>query len=79
MDITDRGDLVLDPFLGSGATFLAAHQTGRIGRGVEIDPYYMDVTLERLIEATGTDAFDANGVSFSDRRNSVFQEGIINE
>lgn len=68
MDITDRGDLVLDPFLGSGATSLAAHKTGRIIRGIDIDPYYVDVCIERLVEATGEDAIDAHGVTFATRR-----------
>ena len=42
------GELVYDPFSGSGSTILAAHQLGRIGYGVEIDPGYVAVTLERL-------------------------------
>jgi len=42
------GELVHDPFCGSGSTLLAAHQLGRIGYGVEIDPGYVAVTLERL-------------------------------
>jgi DNA modification methylase len=41
-------ELVYDPFCGSGSTLLAAHQLGRIGYGVEIDPGYVAVTLERL-------------------------------
>lgn len=42
------GDVVYDPFCGSGSTLLAAHQLGRIGYGCEIDPGYVAVTLERL-------------------------------
>ena len=42
------GELVYDPFCGSGSTLLAAHQLGRVGYGVEIDPGYVAVTLERL-------------------------------
>ena len=41
-------ELVYDPFCGSGSTLLAAHQLGRIGYGIEIDPGYVAVTLERL-------------------------------
>ncbi len=41
-------ELVYDPFCGSGSTLLAAHQLGRVGYGVEIDPGYVAVTLERL-------------------------------
>jgi DNA modification methylase len=42
------GDLVYDPFCGSGSTIVAAHQLGRIGYGCEIDAGYVAVTLERL-------------------------------
>jgi len=42
------GELVYDPFCGSGSTIVAAHQLGRIGYGCEIDPGYLAVELERL-------------------------------
>jgi len=42
------GDLVYDPFAGSGSTIVAAHQLGRVGYGCEIDPAYLAVELERL-------------------------------
>jgi DNA modification methylase len=42
------GEAVYDPFCGSGSTLLAAHQLGRVGYGIEIDPGYAAVTLERL-------------------------------
>jgi len=42
------GELVYDPFCGSGSTIVAAHQIGRIGYGCEIDPGYAAVELERL-------------------------------
>jgi DNA modification methylase len=42
------GELVYDPFCGSGSTIVAAHQLGRIGFGCEIDPAYLAVELERL-------------------------------
>ena len=45
---TRQGELVYDPFLGSGSTIVAAHQLGRVGYGCEIDPAYVAVTLERL-------------------------------
>ena len=42
------GELVYDPFCGSGSTVVAAHQLGRVGYGCEIDPAYVAVALERL-------------------------------
>ncbi len=42
------GELIYDPFAGSGSTILAAHQLGRVGYGCEIDPGYLAVALERL-------------------------------
>ena len=47
LDMTERGDIVLDPFLGSGSTLIAAEKTGRRCRGVELDPLYVDVILRR--------------------------------
>jgi DNA modification methylase len=45
---TRPGELVFDPFCGSGSTIVAAHQLGRVGFGCEIDPAYVAVELERL-------------------------------
>ena len=45
---TSPGRIIFDPFLGSGTTIVACEQTGRIGYGMEIDPAYCAVTLERL-------------------------------
>lgn len=44
------GDIVLDPFLGSGTTIVAAEQIGRICYGMEIEPKYVAVTLQRLAD-----------------------------
>lgn len=44
------GEIVLDSFLGSGTTLVAAEQTGRIGYGMEIEPKYVAVTLQRLAD-----------------------------
>jgi DNA modification methylase len=53
LDLTDRGEIVIDPFLGSGSTLLAAEKTGRVCRGVELDPLYVDVIVRRYELATG--------------------------
>jgi DNA modification methylase len=52
-DVTRRGDLVLDLFLGSGTTLMATERTGRRFRGTEIDPAYVDVAIERWSARTG--------------------------
>jgi DNA modification methylase len=52
LDLTNRGDIVIDPFLGSGSTLIAADKTGRICRGVELDPLYVDVIARRYEAAT---------------------------
>jgi DNA modification methylase len=55
-DVTKRGGIVLDTFLGSGSTLMAAQEAGRICCGVELDPLYVDVTIRRWQNATGRDA-----------------------
>ena len=52
-DVTTRGALVLDTFLGSGTTLIAAERTGRRFRGLDIDPAYVDVAVERWAAMTG--------------------------
>jgi len=52
-DVTRRGDLVLDTFLGSGTTLIACERCGRRFRGLEIDPAYVDVSIERWTAMTG--------------------------
>ncbi len=53
LDVTDRGDVVLDPFLGSGSTLIAAEKTRRICRAIELDPLYVDVAIRRWRALTG--------------------------
>jgi hypothetical protein len=47
---TGKGDAVLDPFLGSGTTMVAAEQLGRICYGIEIEPKYVAVALQRMTD-----------------------------
>lgn len=56
LDCSRRNDIVLDPFLGSGTTLLAAERTGRICYGMEIDELYMDTAITRWQNLTGQDA-----------------------
>ena len=64
-DASDRGDLILDPFLGSGTTAIACEQTGRICAGMELDPKYVDVIVRRWEAFTGGEARHAGtGLTF---------------
>ncbi len=56
LDVTRRGDIVLDPFLGSGATLMACERTGRRCCGLELDPVYCDVIVRRWQVYTGGSA-----------------------
>lgn len=58
-DCSMRRGVVLDPFLGGGTTLLAAEKTGRIGRGIELDPHYVDLAVERWETLTGQKAVHA--------------------
>ena len=53
LDASERGAVVLDPFVGSGTTLLACEQTGRQGRALELDPRYVDLTILRWELMTG--------------------------
>lgn len=59
LDASDRGDRVLDPFLGSGTTVIAAEQTGRAAVGIELDPRYVDTAVRRWQRLTGHAAVHA--------------------
>ena len=67
LDCSNRGDIVLDCFGGSGTTLLAAEETGRVARLVEIDPAYVDVTLKLAHKQLGLEAVHAEtGQSFAE-------------
>jgi DNA modification methylase len=59
LDCSERGDLVLDPFLGSGTTLMAAERVGRICYGMELDPLYVDAAIRRWQAYTGDRAVHA--------------------
>jgi DNA modification methylase len=56
LDCSARGDVVLDPFLGSGSTLIAAERVGRICHGMELDPVYVDAAIRRWQSFTGASA-----------------------
>jgi DNA modification methylase len=62
---TRRAELVYDPFLGSGTTLAAAELTQRVCLGLELDPKYVDVVVERWQQLTGREAtLDGDGRTF---------------
>jgi len=67
MDCTARGDIVLDGFLGSGTTVIAAERTGRRCYGLELDPLYVDTVVRRWQAYTSANATHAStGRCFND-------------
>ncbi len=72
---TSPGDVVLEPFSGSGSQILAAEQERRVCRALEIEPAFVDVALRRWEEATGQAAtLDGDGRTFveiGDERGAV--------
>ena len=56
LDVTLPGEAVLDPFLGSGTTLIAAEKTGRRCYGIELEPGFVDVTILRWQRLTGKQA-----------------------
>ncbi|MGQ0586512.1 MAG: site-specific DNA-methyltransferase [Gammaproteobacteria bacterium] len=67
LDCSARGDIVLDPFLGSGSTLIAAERVGRICYGIELDPRYVDTAIRRWQKYTGLKAKHAvTGKTFDD-------------
>jgi len=67
LDCSARGDIVLDAFLGSGTTVVAAERTGRRCYGLELDPAYVDTILRRWQALTGGGAHHAgSGRSFDE-------------
>jgi DNA modification methylase len=66
MDVSCRGEIVVDSFLGSGSTLIACERTGRICYGMEIDPLYVDTIIRRWQAFTGLTARHAeSGMTFN--------------
>jgi DNA modification methylase len=72
LDCSKRGDTVLDPFLGSGTTLIACERTGRVCRGIELDPLYVDTVIRRWQKYTGDGAVNAiTGRTFAEHEAEV--------
>ena len=68
LDSTNLDDVILDPFLGSGTTLLAAERARRRCHGIELDPLYVDTVIMRWERLTQQQARLASGQSFVDAR-----------
>lgn len=95
LDVTPRGGSVLDAFLGSGTTLLAAEKTKRICFGIEYEPKYIDTAIRRYRELFGVDAVNErtgktysemldelkskNSLINSHNQSQVAKSGVINE
>lgn len=67
LDVTKRGGIILDPFLGSGTTMIAAERTHRICCGIELDPKYVDRAIRRWQDMTGQPAIHiSSAMTFDD-------------
>lgn len=77
-DCTARGDVILDPFLGSGTTVIAAERTGRICYGLELDPIYVDTMVRRWQRFTGKPGIHVStGRSFDDQEKEMLDAGRL--
>jgi DNA modification methylase len=78
-DVTNPNEIVIDGFMGSGTTILAAQRTRRVAYGIEIDPRYIDVAIRRWEKMTGQKATLAEtGETFdavAERRRSACADG----
>ena len=73
--VTDRDEIVIDPFVGSGSTLMAAEATGRVCRAIEIDAQYCDLVIRRWQAQTGETAVrEQDGASFAELERQAAQE-----
>lgn len=72
LDCSARGEIILDPFLGSGTTLLACDRVGRVCRAIELDPLYVDTAIRRWQALTGEEAvLESTGQTFTQREQAV--------
>jgi DNA modification methylase len=71
-DCTKRGQIILDPFAGSGSTLIAAEKTGRIAHCIELEPKYCDVIIQRWQKLTGKEAYNLDSfTSFNELNTNI--------
>lgn len=76
LDVTNRNQIVLDAFLGSGTTLIAAEKCGRICYGIELEPLYIDTIIRRWQELTGESAINiTSGKSYRELLESIKKRG----
>ena len=76
-DCTTKGDAVLDVFVGSGTTLLAAEKIGRRGFGLECEPVFVDVAIRRWQDYSGCDAIlDGDQRTFGELQAERLREGV---
>ncbi len=63
---SDEGDVIFDPFMGSGTSMAAAHVLGRVGYGTEISAGYVDVIIGRMRKLGCTAVLEATGQTFDE-------------
>ncbi len=67
LDCSRRGEIVLDPFLGSGSTLIACEKSKRACAGIELSPRYVDVAIHRWQQWTGKEAIhEQTGKTYSE-------------
>jgi DNA modification methylase len=77
-DVSNKGQIVLDAFMGSGTTILAAERTGRLARGIEIEPQFVDVAIARWEKLTGRKAVLAEtGETFAEVSQRRLADGNV--
>jgi DNA modification methylase len=78
LDISDRDEIVLEPFAGSGSTLIAAEATDRVCRAIEIDGLYCDAIIRRWREMTGDEAVhEETGETFANVEGQRLREGEV--